>query len=52
VGETEGFIAGGGVIELTIDDSKIRMEISTAGAKKAGLRISAKLLSLAQSGNK
>jgi hypothetical protein len=50
VGETEGFIADGGVIELSVEDSKVRLEINTASAKKAGLRISAKLLSLAQSG--
>jgi hypothetical protein len=30
----------------------VRMEINTAGAKKAGLLISAKLLSLAQPGNR
>jgi hypothetical protein len=51
VGETDGFVASGGVIELSVDDSRIRMKISTGGAKKAGLRISAKLLSLAQSGD-
>lgn len=49
VGESEGFIAGGGVIELRMDDSRVRMEISEAAAKRAGLHISAKLLSLSQS---
>jgi hypothetical protein len=52
VGETDGFVASGGIIELSVEDSKIRMQISTASAKKAGLRISAKLLSLAQAGGK
>ena len=52
VGETEGFVADGGVIELNVEDGKVTMEINTAGAKKAGLLISAKLLSLAQPGNK
>ena len=47
VGETEGFVADGGVIQLSVEDGKVRMEINTGSAKKAGLRISAKLLSLA-----
>jgi hypothetical protein len=52
VGETAGFVASGGVIELRVEEGKIRIEINTAGAKRAGLHISAKLLSLAQSDNK
>jgi hypothetical protein len=52
VGETEGFVADGGVIELSVEEGKVRMEINTASAKKAGLLISAKLLSLAQPGNR
>ncbi len=47
VGETDGFVASGGVIELSVDENRIRIEINNSGAKKAGLRISAKLLSLA-----
>lgn len=49
VGESEGFIAGGGVIELRVEESRVRMEISASAGKLAGLRISAKLLSLSQS---
>jgi len=49
VGESEGFIAGGGVIEFRVEESKVRMEISAAAGKLAGLHISAKLLSLSQS---
>jgi hypothetical protein len=37
------------VIEFRVEESKVRMEISAAAAKLAGLRISAKLLSLSQS---
>jgi len=48
VGESSGFLAGGGVIELKVEESKVKMEISMASAKRAGLHISAKLLSLAQ----
>lgn len=49
VGESEGFIAGGGVIEFRVEESKVRMEINAAAAALAGLHVSAKLLSLAQS---
>jgi hypothetical protein len=52
VGESEGFVASGGVIEFSVEESKVRMEISAEAARRAGLRISAKLLSLAQSGRK
>lgn len=52
VGEFDGFVPGGGVIGLSVEDGKIRMEISTAAADRAGLHISAKLLSLAQAGKK
>jgi hypothetical protein len=49
VGESEGFVAGGGVIEFRVEESKVKMEISADAAKRAGLHISAKLLSLSQS---
>ena len=52
VGESEDFLANGGVIAFKLDGEKVRMEISTAAADRAGLHISAKLLSLAQSGKK
>jgi YfiR/HmsC-like len=48
IGETEGFANVGGIINLTILDNKLRFQINPAAAEKAGLRISAKLLSLAQ----
>jgi hypothetical protein len=49
VGESEGFVAGGGVIEFRVEESKVKMEISADAARLAGLHISAKLLSLSQS---
>jgi len=49
VGESDGFIASGGVVEFRVEDSKVRMEISAEAAKKSGLHVSAKLLSLSQS---
>ena len=52
VGESDGFIASGGVINFKVEDDKVRIEISTAAADRAKLRISAKLLSLAQAGKK
>ena len=48
VGESEGFIAGGGVIQFWVEESKVKMEISAEAAKRAGLHISAKLLNLSQ----
>jgi hypothetical protein len=48
VGETDGFAHWGGVINFTIADGKLRLEINQTSAEKAGLKISAKLLSLAR----
>ena len=48
VGESEGFAQGGGVINFTIVDGKLRLEINQTSAERAGLKISAKLLSLAR----
>lgn len=47
VSETDGFIKAGGMINFTIQDSKIRFQINDLAVKKAGLQISSKLLSLA-----
>jgi hypothetical protein len=47
IGETDNFIGNGGMINLTIVDQKVRFEINNDAAKKAGLTISSKLLSLA-----
>ena len=48
IGESERFAQMGGIINFTIIDNKLRFEINPAAAEKAGLRISAKLLSLAR----
>lgn len=48
VGETEGFAQWGGIINFTIVDGKLRLEINQTSAERAGLKISAKLLSLAR----
>ena len=47
VGETDDFIAQGGMIRLRIVDDKVRFDINNSAAKNAGLTISSKLLTLA-----
>lgn len=47
VGETDRFIQAGGMINFVLAGNKIRFEINDDAAKKAGLKISSKLLSLA-----
>jgi hypothetical protein len=48
VGEMESFAHWGGVINFIIADGKLRLEINQTSAERAGLKISAKLLSLAR----
>ncbi len=48
VGETPGFAADGGVINLKLEDGRVRFEINVAAAERQQLHISSKLLSLAQ----
>lgn len=47
VGEADDFLDEGGIIHLLIVEDKVRFEINNQAAKKAGLTISSKLLSLA-----
>jgi hypothetical protein len=47
VGETDDFLARGGVINLTRRDQKVRLEVNLPAARQAGLKISSKLLSVA-----
>ena len=47
VGETGDFIARGGLVRFKVDDARVRFEIDAQAAEKAKLRISSKLLSLA-----
>ena len=48
VGETEGFAAEYGVVNFKLEGGKIRLEINVGAAEQNRLRISSKLLSLAQ----
>ena len=48
VGDTGNFAAEGGVINLKLEDGRIRLQVNVEAADRQGLRISSKLLSLAQ----
>lgn len=48
VGETSGFAEQGGMINLLLADSILKIEINQAALEQAGLQISAKLLKLAR----
>jgi hypothetical protein len=48
VGESEGFAAMGGIINLVVEGNKLRFEVNTDAADRAGLKISAKLLTMAK----
>ena len=48
IGESPDFAAELGVIGLLVEAQKVRFEINTEAAEKAGLRISSKLLALAR----
>lgn len=56
VGDTPRFAHRGGIINLTMDENRVRLEINLRAAETAGLTISSQLLKLAtlvpdQSGN-
>ena len=48
VGETDNFAVEGGIINFKIDAGSVRLQINVEAARKQQLRISAKLLSLAE----
>jgi hypothetical protein len=48
IGDTDDFIAEGGVINLRLENGKVRIEIDARAAKARNLRISSRLLDLAQ----
>jgi hypothetical protein len=49
IGETDRFLDAGGIIALKVVDRRVRFDVSATNAQKAGLRIDARLLSLAAS---
>lgn len=48
VGESDGFLSEGGVVNLKLDSGRIRIQIDVAAAERERLRISSRLLSLAE----
>jgi hypothetical protein len=48
VGESEGFAALGGIINLTVEENQVHFEVNQHAAQRARLKISSKLLSLAK----
>jgi hypothetical protein len=48
VGEMEGFTAEGGVVNFRLENGRVRIEVNVQAAEQGRLRISSKLLSLAQ----
>jgi hypothetical protein len=48
VGDAEGFIESGGIINFLMEGNKIRFDINQAAAEKAGLKIRSQLLRLAK----
>jgi len=48
VGEMTQFAAHGGIIQFSLEDQRVRFDINVDAAARAGLRISSKLLALAQ----
>ena len=48
VGEAEGFISRGGVINFYSEQDTVRFEISQKAAERAGIKLSARLLSVAR----
>lgn len=48
IGEHAGFLAAGGVINLYVEQARLRFEISLRNAQAAGISINARLLKLAR----
>lgn len=48
VGESDGFAAGGGAIQFTVEESHVRFLINPDAGERAGLKFSSKLLALAK----
>jgi len=48
IGETPGFANRGGIINLVLEDNKVRFEVNVDAAKQVDLNISSRLLALAR----
>jgi hypothetical protein len=49
VGESDGFLADGGIIRFVLHANRVRFEVNLASAERNGLKISSQLLRLARS---
>lgn len=47
VGDIPDFVLRGGIIGFVVEDNRVRVEINTANARRAGLRLSSNLLEVA-----
>ena len=48
VGETNKFLAEGGLVRLYVEGDRLRFQIDSVGVQLSGLKVSAQLLSLAK----
>jgi YfiR/HmsC-like len=48
VGDTDGFLKAGGVINFVLEENKVRFQINPEAAERSQLKISSKLLRLAK----
>ena len=48
VGETEGFLEAGGMVELSFENDRLQMEVNLVAVRKASLKVDARLLALAK----
>ena len=48
VGESEDFLAAGGMIRFVVSDNRVRFDVSTRPAARAGLTLSSRLLQVAR----
>ena len=48
VGETDGFAEAGGMIQLVVDEGRVRFDINASAAEGEGLKLSSQLLKLAR----
>jgi len=48
VRESDNFISSGGMINMTIRDKRVRLQVNLRAAEAVGLKISSKLLQVAE----
>lgn len=48
VGETEGFLEAGGMVEFRFENNRLQMEVNLVAVRKASLKVDARLLALAK----